>query len=1076
MARLTATVMCTDLDGYDRLLAEVIDSHGGRLVKGMGGGIVATFTGASDGVAAAVAIQRSVDRLNRSGKAGAPLEVRVGLSAGDVSFEDDDVDGVPVIEAYLLCAAAGGAEILATDVVRILAGGRGGYDYEPVGPLELQGRDHPVIGVRVGWEPVALSTIPMPALLTDVGRIFVGRDAELAHLRQLWSEAEGERRVALLAGEPGVGKTRLAAELAMRVHDEGGVVLAGRCDEDLGVPYQPFVEALRHFVDHTESAALSERLGRYGGELVRLVPELAERVAGLPSPLQSDPETERYRLFDAVGAWLTAASAEERTLVVLDDLQWAAKPTLLLLRHVARSPGLEHVLIVGIYRDSEIGHEHPLGDLLADLRRDGEAGRVLLTGFDPSGVAAYMEEAAGHPLNDEDLEVARAIHEETEGNPFFVREVLRHLAETGAFERRKGRWVTRRRIAELGIPEGVRDVVGRRLSRLSGDTNEVLRVAAVAGAEFEWRVVERAGGVGDDVLVASLEEATSARLVTESSAFRYRFAHALLRATLYDSISPARKATLHEQLAEAIESIHGRALEDHLPALAYHWARAPVSEAGTDKAVDFTVRAGDRALALLAYDEAARYYGQALEMLDPARPSSEGRRCDLVVSLGDAQRRAGDPGYRETLLGAARLAEERGDAAALARGALANNRGVLSITGAMDTERVAALEAALTAQREGDAALRARLIAQLAGELLYGPDQRRRFSLSAGAVVIAEELDDPPTLGRVLLARANAIFGPDSVGERHETVLRLIPLAERLGDPALAFMAWWHRTVAALEAGERDEADRSVAACEVLAADLGQPNFQVLTTLLRFVLHLIDGRFEECDRLVSRFLELAQAAGWPDSALIHAAITASVRFERGQLGELVEEIDKAAAANPGFGSFQAYLAMVYSEIGRDSQAQAVVAGLAGRLDALPREHTWLRAQVQAAAAIAHLEDRALASRWYDLLGPYAGQAACTSVGWWGSVDHYLGMLATTLGRFDEAGAHFSAGETTYRRMRAPAWLARTHLEWARMLLNRNEPGDAGQARQRLGQALETARELGLGNVERRAVALLQKCP
>jgi class 3 adenylate cyclase len=1091
VSRATATVLFTDLVGstevrgrlgeeaadelrrrHDQLLTQAVEANNGRVVKGLGDGIMATFGGASDGVAAAVAIQQGIDRLNRTGKAPAPLSVRVGLSAGDVTFEDDDVHGTPVIEASRLCGVAAGGEILAADLVRALVGSATAAGFASVGPRELKGLAHALPAVRVEWEPAAASTVPLPALLTDVGRIFVGREPEFERLGQLWKEAvAGERRVVLLAGEPGVGKTRLAAELAVAVHDQGGIVLAGRCDEDLGVPYQPFVEALRHFVDHTASEGLPQRLGRYGGELVRLVPELAQRVPDLPPPLKSDPETERYRLFDAMAGWLAAMSAEEPALVVLDDLQWAARPTLLLLGHVARSPDLERVLVVGTYRDTELGHDHPLVEVLADLRREGGVAGVSLTGFDPSGVAAYMEAATGHPLDGEELALARAIHEETEGNPFFVREVLRHLAETGAIERREGRWATRLPVDELGIPEGVRDVVGRRLSRLSGDTNQVLRVAAVVGAEFEWRVVQSAGGVADEALLATVEEAIGARLVTEASAHRYRFSHALLRATLYESLTAARKAALHRKVAGAIESVHAHALEDHLPALAYHWARAVAPAAGNDKAVDYAARAGDRALAQLANDEAARYYGQALELLGPARSSSAARRCHLLISLGEAQRRAGDPCYRETLLDAARLAEERGDGAALGRAALANSRGVFSITGGVDTERVAVLEAALAAHWEGDAALRARLLANLAGELLYAPDQRRRFSLSEEAVAIAEVLDDPATLAHVLLARAGAILGPDSIGERHETALRLIPLAERLGDPSLAAMAWWHRTVAALEAAQREEAERSLEACEVLSADLGQPNLRVFATLLRFVLLLIDGRFEESERLADHFLELARAAGWPDFALIHAAITASVRYEQGQLGELEEEIARAAAANPGFGSFQAYFALVYCEIGQDDQARAVLAGLAGRLEALPREHTWLRAQVQAAAASAHLKDRALATRWYDVLAPYAGQAACTSVAWWGALDHYLGMLATTLRRFDEASAHFSAAEATHRRMKAPAWLARTRLEWARMLLTRRQLGDTERAGELLGQALDSARELGLAKVERRAVEL-----
>ena len=418
MARGVAVVLFTDLVGstelrgrlgdeaadrlrrtHDQILAQAIEAHDGRVVKGLGDGVMAVFTGALDGVASAVAIQQAIDRLNRSGKATGPVAVRVGLSAGDVSFEDGDVHGTPVIEASRLCGAARGGEILAGEVVRILAGSSGGHEFVPVGPVELKGLDHPVAAVRVVWEPVAVSTIPMPALLTDIGRVFVGRDGELERLQQLWKEAAaGERRVALLAGEPGVGKTRLAAELAVAVHEDGAIVLGGRCDEDLGVPYQPFVEALRHFVDHGDPAGFPGCLGRYGGELTRLVPELSDR-AELPPPLRSDPDTERYRLFDAVASWLAVVSAETPVLLVLDDLHWAAKPTLLLLRHVLRSARGARILVLGTYRDTELGRRHPLSEFLADLRRQGGVERLPISGLDPAGVVRFVEELAGHTVS-----------------------------------------------------------------------------------------------------------------------------------------------------------------------------------------------------------------------------------------------------------------------------------------------------------------------------------------------------------------------------------------------------------------------------------------------------------------------------------------------------------------------------------------------------------------------------------------------------------------------------------------------------------------------------------------------------
>ncbi|MCA1847051.1 MAG: AAA family ATPase, partial [Actinobacteria bacterium] len=435
---------------------------------------------------------------------------------------DDDVHGTPVIEASRLCAAAGGDQILLSEIVRLL-GPLADEDVLDRGQLELKGLQKPVPAWQLRWEPAAVSTIPMPALLTDIGRIFVGRAAELERLRQLWKEVvAGERRVALLAGEPGVGKTRLAAELAIRVHEEGGTVLAGRCDEDLGVPYQPFVEALRHFVDHTPGPELTERLGRYGGELVRLVPEVADRVDGLAPPLQSDPEMERYRLFDAVAAWLCAASSEHPALLVLDDLQWAAKPTLLLLRHVFRAAEVTHLLIVGTYRDTELTYDHPLVEVVADLRREAGFNRLPIAGLDDLAVTAMVEQVAGQALDPEGFALARTIFQETEGNPFFVREVLRHLAETDAIERRGTEWATRRPSDQIAIPEGVRDVVGRRLSRLSPLTNHALRVAAVVGAEFDVALVQAAGPVTEEDLLAALDEAVQARLVGEVSPTRFR--------------------------------------------------------------------------------------------------------------------------------------------------------------------------------------------------------------------------------------------------------------------------------------------------------------------------------------------------------------------------------------------------------------------------------------------------------------------------------------------------------------------------------------------------------------------------
>jgi tetratricopeptide (TPR) repeat protein len=1055
---------------HDALVGGAVESSRGNVVKNLGDGIMATFAGASDAVEAAVAIQQAIARHNRS--SAAVLEVRIGISAGDVAFEGDDCFGTPVIEAARLCGAARGGQILASEMVRWLARSGGGT-FTPIGSLELKGLPEPVPAVEVHWEPITVSSVPLPGFLTDIGRIFVGRDGELERLSQLWKEATaGELRVALLAGEPGVGKTRLAAELAGRVHDEGATVLAGRCDEDLGVPYQPFVEALRHFVDH--APLLAGSMGRYGGELVRLVPELSERIPGLAAPIRTDPETERYRLFDAVAAWLAAASAEQPVLLVLDDLQWAAKPTLLLLRHVVRAAG-GRVLVLCTYRDTELTHDHPLVELVADLRRQGGVDRLSLGGLDDVGVAAFVEQASGGTLDDAGLGLARAVYEETEGNPFFVREVLRHLAETGAVERQEGGWTTRVPVEQLGIPEGVRDVVGRRLSRLSSDTNHALRVAAVVGPEFELGVVQAAGDLNEETLLGAVEEAADARLVTEVSATRFRFAHALVRATLYESLTAARQVTLHRKAAEAIETIHEAALDDYVPALAHHWAKASSPVTDTARAVDYAQRAGDRALAQLAHDEAANYYASGLDLLDAggADPADR-RRLELLIGRGEAQRRAGDPGYRQTLLDAAHLAAQLGDAVALARSALANSlghvwTGVLQV----DADRVEMLEAAIAAVGEEDLRLRARLVATLGLELAWESDAHRRLALSEEALRIATSLGDPGTLAQVLLARDYTITAPDNATERFTATTELLATAERLGDPVLASRALSLRFKAAMELADVAEAERCQARNQGLVLDLGQPALTWATLHHHATLRVLHGDADAEAAIIAAH-DFGLSANRPDINILSRTQRLALYVDQNRLGEL-EEWTRQIVERTQYPMVKAIYALILIETDQTGAAAELFDDLAATSFAHPTNNVgWLRHAVDCAWLCARLGRDDCVPLLRSRLEPYADQLVVISFagGVTGSVAFYLGLLSTTIGDWEEAEAYFGAAAATHERIGAPTWLARTRLEWARMLLAHAEPKDGERAHDLLGQALATARNVGLPAIERGAFELL----
>jgi DNA-binding SARP family transcriptional activator len=899
----------------------------------------------------------------------------------------------------------------------------------------------------------------------------VGREVELSQLDQIWQAARsGQRHLLLLAGEPGIGKSRLAAEFARIAHREGAMVLFGRCDEGMGVPYQPFVEAVGRYVRQ----AAAPVLGRLAGELVRLVPEIGERVQGLSPPVRSDPETERYRLFNAVAAWLGAVSESVPVTFVIEDLHWATKPTLLLLSHLLRSDEDLRLLLVVTFRDTPLDMTPDLIDLVAELLRLPDVERVRLVGLSEAGVGALMEAQADQTLDDEGWDLARAVHHGTAGNPFYVREMLRHLAEQGNIVRRNGRWVAGQPIHELVVPDRVRDVVERRLTRLPDRTSEILALSAVLGERFDLAVVVEASGESELSVVGSLGAALSARLVEETDTGRYHFTHALVRSALENALGTTRRLHLHRAAGLAVEAVHAGRLDAHLPQLAYHFAQARE----VHKGIDYASRAGDRALTQLAPDEAMAYYRQALELLDAAEPA-EAQRLRLLIALGEAQRQAGDPAFRETLLTATRLASEQGDADALARAALANTRGfVPSAVGEVDGDRVASLQAALDATGGDDAPRRARLLAALGLELIYAGDQEGRVRLADEALAIARRAGDDSTLAHVLLQNYTnyfTIWTPGTLEKRLAYSEELVPLAERVGDPVIVAWASLVRFRALIESGNVEAADPHLDQAERLTGELGQPTLRFLVGWFRTARTILAGDLEEGERRALTGFELGQATGQRDPRSFLAIQLFILRFDQGRLGELEEHLAERVAATPGVPALRACLALALCELGRPDEATEHYELLAVEsFTAMPVKSSWILAMAACAGVCAAMGDRARAPVLFHLLEPYAGQLVFTPAGALGAVAHHLAILARTFGDFDEAERRFADAAAIHERIGAPTWLARTRLEWARMLISRAQPGDSERARGFLGQAMQTARELGLANVERMVVQLLKR--
>ncbi|WP_240562975.1 nuclear transport factor 2 family protein [Mycobacterium sp. IS-1264] len=629
-----ADAMAVALARHDELVEQVVTSRGGRLIKtrGEGDATFSVFERPSAAASAAIELQEAI--VQEPWVLREPMRIRVALHTGEAELRDGDYFGRAVNRAARLRSLAVGGQILCSGATAELVIDSLADDVvlADLGMRELRNLARPehVFELRLETAENQRSSVPtdvpvkrpsLPAVLAGPGP-FVGRGRELERLFTAWQAAlAGGTNAVLIAGEPGVGKTRLAGEWSRQAYDQGALVIYGRCDEDLGAPYQPFAEALRSLVPCLGSGGLR---GLRGVEaLLALVPGLSDVLPDLAMPTRADPDTERYALFDAVVGLLGIASAGAPIILILDDLHWAAKPTLLLLRHLLRFGEHARVQIVGTYRSTDLDRSHPLAAMLADLHRDGTADRLQLGGLDEDDVSAYVAEA-GY----DDEELARALASVTGGNPFFLIEALRHVDESG------GRW------DQSTLPQGVREAVSRRLSRLAPETNKALAAAAVVGSRFALDLVESV--VGDD-LVDALDEACKAGIVIEEHGGRYRFNHAIVRQSLLAELPSVRRMRLHQRIATTLESQPG-ADEERLAELAHHYFECAWA-GNAAKAVEYCRRAADQAMTRLAYEGAAELYDRALhalEEIDDELPDRDDQTAELLIARCEALLAAGD--------------------------------------------------------------------------------------------------------------------------------------------------------------------------------------------------------------------------------------------------------------------------------------------------------------------------------------------------------------------------------------------------------------------------------------------------
>lgn len=903
----------------------------------------------------------------------------------------------------------------------------------------------------------------------------VGRELESALLREWWvSVGQGASGLLLVEGDPGIGKTRLVGELARSAEREQAIVLWGRCDEDPVAPFQPFAEALGRYFHAVPADRISRMPSWQLGELSRLVLRLRE----FATPYEGDagdPENNRFRFFEAVAATLSELSSNGSLLMVVDDLHFADQPSLLLLRHLLRNSEMVKLGIIGIYIDTEVPFGHPLRQALSDLRADRAAETVHLEGLNEAGVEELVRSWPQVPA-----EVVPRLCKLTDGNPLFLEEMLGQLSERDA--EHTGGHSDPSVPADLEPPEAIRELVARRVSRLPEDVIYLLQAAAVAGQECEASVVAEAAELSPDQQLDAFDRAEESRLLRRVGGLvrdRYTFTHGLVRDAIYGELLRGRRVRYHHKIALATERVHSESISAYVNELAHHYYMGSAL-AGADKAVSYCIAAGERALRLLAFEEAVSHLTRALEVAERFGDADQSALCDAVIALAEAQNRAGDTdSANENFARAAALARTIGDPERLAITAL--RAGPLSFLGVVDAhdEQIELLEEALVGLPGEDSHLRARVTAQLALVIVAltgvpGPGVlERALELSSDAVAMARRLGDRLALGYALRSRINVLWGIDPAPERLAAATELGEIANDVGDQFLALHGHMWRIRELLAQGDVDAVRTELGRFDARDTGPVHPLQGAWSLNIAAMMALLAGEFDRAEALARRGMETAE--GYNDLVLsFYGGTMVWTWWQRDEVAILEPMFQEVIGqALEGYPILRTALALIHAEAGQPDRALAQLDALAQiGWDVVANDQTEGMSLALAAAACGVLGPRArdYAPPVYEQMRPYAGTAVvirAPATACMGPADHYLGLLAAVSGDLALAEVHFEAAIRLANRMGAPPFEAAAQVELARTLRQRGREAEERVA-VLLRNAEETALRIGLRRLARMA--------
>jgi DNA-binding CsgD family transcriptional regulator len=901
---------------------------------------------------------------------------------------------------------------------------------------------------------------------------FIGRERELLAIGKLLARAlSGTGATVAMAGEPGIGKSHTAQIVAQWAAARGMQVLWGRCNEEPGAPpYWPWLQLIRSWLQAHEDEVVGRVLAAAGSSLAEIVPEIAGRLAGCaPLPPIADPVQARFRLFDAMSGFWRRAATEQPLLLILDNLHWADASSLRLLEFLAPDLASSPVLVVITYRDAELSRQHPLSGTLGELSRQHGFERLRLTGLSRDETSLMMGLAGGGSVSPS---LVDAIHTQTEGNPLFVAEMTRLLVQEGVLgAAQRGAVPLQRGVVPHRIPEGIKEVIGRRLNRLSPQTNQVLTCAAMIGRAFDARLLLRLmEDLDEDACASALEEALQAHVIEcLPEAGHYHFAHALFRETLYEEIGPPRRSGLHLKVARALEEAHGDDIARHLPALAYHtWAALPGGDA--QQAVDYARRAGEQSGRLFAHEEAARYYRLALQAIDAGSSFHAVLRCELLNALGEAHTRAGEYLLAQTAFEqAAQLALGTGCAAELARAAL----GYETATWCPGMPGIVAarlLREALNAIGTDDLPLTARLLSALARALIFSGEEDQAMKVYEQALSNARRSGDPLILASTLLATLNARWQHERVSERIAGAAEAVQLAAATGNRSLMFEAAAWPMFDSFELGDIPGWRKHIDAYERGAEELREPFLRYVATSSRTMHALFEGRFDDAQRLAQRTLDIGARMPGLDAAGVYGVQMFTLRREQGRLNEVGPLVGHFVQTNAQGNTWRPGLALIYTELGQLEAARTQFDLLAADgFRTLVRDGVWVASVAYLAQVCVALGDADRAKVLYSLLQPYSGRnlLAGTSIACLGAADALLGSLCATMKRWTDAERHFVAALAMNERQGARPALAHTRYHYASMLLARHGAADRQLAGDLCDAAAREAVVLGMRALARR---------